>query len=166
MPYASTLETAAARSAISKGDLTALERYLRDGGNNPVVSITTATATLIPGTNLYNKADGITGTLPAATGSQAVVRVVIQTAITSSNAIIKVANTTDVMVGMLTYATTTFAAGSTEAAGGTDDTITLTAASGGVKGTVITLTDIASGLWLVDGLLASTTGATALSATV
>jgi hypothetical protein len=58
------------------------------------------------------------------------------------------------------FATTTFAAGSTEALGGTDALITLVAASGGVKGTYITFTDIATNLWLVDGIMAATTAAT------
>ena len=121
MPYTSTLDTAAARAAISKGDDLALERYLREGGNNPVQNITAATGNLIPGTNLINKATGSNVyLLPAATGSQNIVRVVIGTTITSGSAIIKTATNADFFVGMMTFATTTFAAGSTEALGGTD----------------------------------------------
>ena len=166
MPYASTLDTAAARSAISRGDDLALERYLREGGNNPVQNITAATAYLIPGTNLYNRGTGITGTLPLATGSGAVVTVVVQTTISSGSGIIKVGRAADTMIGFVVSGTASFAAGSTEAVGGTDDTITLVAASGGVQGTVVTLTDIAPNLWLVDGKLNGTTPATVLSATV
>ena len=165
MPYTSTLDSAAARSAISRGDDLALERYLREGGGNPVQNITAATGNLIPGTNLINKATGSNVyLLPAATGSQNTVRVVIQTTITSGSCIIKAATNADFFVGMLAFATTTFAAGSTEALGGTDALFTLVAASGGVKGTAISFIDVAPNLWLVQGVLASTTAATVAGA--
>jgi hypothetical protein len=165
MPYGSALDTAAARNAIQHGDMREASRYLREGGNNPVQNITGTTGTLIPGTNLINVATGgTTLLLPAANGSQNHVRIVVQTAITSGNVIIKAATNADFFVGMLTYATTTFAAGSTEALGGTDALLTLVAASGGVKGTTITFTDIAPNLWLVQGTLSSTTGATNVGA--
>jgi len=161
MPYGSALDTAAARSAISRGNNREAARYLREGGNNPVQNITGTTGNLISGTNTINVATGgTTLLLPAATGSQEIVRAVVQTAITSGNVIIKTKTNADFFVGMLTYATTTFAAGSTEALGGTDALLTLVAASGGVKGTVITFTDIAPNLWLVQGTLSSTTAAT------
>jgi hypothetical protein len=166
MPY-TTLDAAAARRAIYHGDDATLERYLREGGQSPTtpMSTTATTGLLSPGTNLINKATGgFTYTLPPATGSQTVVRAVVQTAITSGNGIIKTATVADFMVGMMTFATTTFAAGSTEALGGTDALITLVAASGGVKGTVITFTDIAPNLWLVDGIVAGTTPATVVGA--
>jgi hypothetical protein len=161
MPYLSSLDSAAARNAIAGGDNRETARYLSEGGNNPIQNITGTTGRLISGTNLINVATGgTTLTLPAASGSQATVRAVVQTAITSGNVVIKTATNADFFVGMLTYATTTFAAGSTEALGGTDALLTLVAASGGVKGTTITFTDIAPNLWLVQGTLSSTTGAT------
>jgi hypothetical protein len=147
------------------GDDHALERYLREGGSTVQAITTSATGTLIPGTNTINKATGSNVyLLPPATGSQSLVRVVIGTTITSGSCIIKTATNADFMVGMMTFGTTTFAAGSTEALGGTDALITLVAASGGVKGTVITFTDIAANLWLVDGILAATTAASVVGA--
>ena len=62
--------------------------------------------------------------LPAATGSQDTVRVIVQTAFTSGTCIIKVANS-DLFVGS-SPTTTTFGAGSDGSTGGTD-TLTLTA---------------------------------------
>lgn len=160
MPYASQLETAAARAAISKGDDLALERYLREGGNNPVQNLTATTGYLFPGTNLINKATGgFNYLLPISTGSQDQVRVVLQTAITSGTCIIRTARNTDFFVGGLSYGTVTFGAGSTHMLGGTDALFTFTAAAGGQKGTVITFVDIAPNLWLVEGFLASTAGA-------
>jgi hypothetical protein len=82
----------------------------------------------------------------------------------SGNGIIRTNTTADSFVGGMMFGTTSFAAGSTEVAGGTDALITLVAASGGVKGTVITFTDIAPTLWLLEGILASTTAATVLGA--
>lgn len=160
MPYTSALDSAAARSAISRGDDLALERYLREGGNNPVQTLTATTGNLIAGTNLINVATGgFNYLLPAATGTQNHVRVVIQTAIASGTCIIRTKTNADFFVGMMTYATTTFAAGSTHALGGTDALLTITAAAGGVKGSTITFIDIAPNLWLVQGTLSSTTGA-------
>lgn len=161
MPY-TTLDAAAARRAIYHGDDATLERYLREGGLSPVTSVsTTATAgALAIGTNMLNKATGSNVyTLPPATGSGSVIRAIIQTTITSGSTIIKTATNADFMTGMLLSGTVTFAASSTQVVGGTNALITLVAASGGVKGTVITFTDIAPNLWLVDGLLAGTTPA-------
>jgi hypothetical protein len=159
MPYGSTLETAAARAAISKGDGIALERYLREGGNNPVQNITGATANLIPGTNLFNRAAGITATLPNAVGSQDVVRVVVQTLLTGSG-IIKVARAADALAGNLIGATIAAAAPVAVAANQIgaqntfSDTITMNGGTtGGGVGTVLTLTDIAPNVWLVEGHL-------------
>ena len=161
MPYGSALDTAAARAAISKGDDLALERYLREGGNNPVQNITSATANLIFGTNLYNRGAGIVGTLPLATGSQDKVRVVVQTLVAGTTSI-KVARAADEMSGTLIGATTTAGAGimisatQTGAAATHSDTITMNGTTtGGGVGTVIVLTDIAPNLWLVEGSLIS-----------
>jgi hypothetical protein len=158
MAYGSTLDTAAARAAISKGDDLALERYLREGGNNPVQNCTSATANLIPGTNIYNRAGGITGTLPNATGSQEVVTVVVGTTLTSSG-IIRVARAADTMIGTCISSTLAGTGAFTDGVGGTDDTITMAAGSGtqgGLIGSTIKLTDIAPNLWLVDGKIIGT----------
>jgi hypothetical protein len=162
MPY-TQLDAAAARRAIYHGDDATLERYLREGGATPLNSMSTTATTgiLSGGFNMINKATGgFTYTLPPATGSLNIIRVVVQTAITSGNGIIKTATVADFMTGMMMFATTTFGAGSIEAIGGTDALITLVAASGGQKGTYIVFIDIAPNLWLVDGIMASTTAAT------
>jgi hypothetical protein len=162
MPF-TPLEAAAARKAIFHGDDATLERYLREGGSAPVSTppLTATGGTLTPGTTLINKpTGGFTYVLPPATGSQNVIRVVIAAAITSGNGIIKTTSAADSMVGMVVYGLAAFGAGSSEAIGGTDALLTLVAASGGQKGTVITFTDLATNLWLVDGLLSSTTSAT------
>lgn len=166
MPY-TALDAAAARSAISKGDDSALERYLRESGGSPVnaLSTTATTGTLATGVNLLNKATGSNVyLLPPATGSQTVIRVIVQTTITGGSAIIKTATSADSFVGMMTFGTVSFAASSTEALGGTDALITLVAASGGVKGTYIMFMDIATNLWLVDGVIAATTSASVVGA--
>jgi hypothetical protein len=166
MPITSAQDAVAMRSAIARGDDYALERYLREGGDTPLINATGATITLSPGITTFNRAAGITATLPLATGSGAVCTVVVVTTLSGGSGVIKVGRSADTMIGMMYFGTVTFAAGSMEAVGGTDDTITLVAASGGVQGTIVTCTDIAPNLWLVDGKLASTTAATVLSATV
>lgn len=166
MPFLSALDSAAARRAIAMGDDATLERYLREDGGNPVTSATGSTANMTAGVTLFNRAAGFTATLPNATGSGAVCTAIIQTAITSGSGIIKVARAADTLIGMVTFATATFGAASGEAAGGTDDTITLTAANGGVQGTILTFTDVAPNLWLIQGTMNSTTAAAPFSAGV
>ena len=119
--------------------------------------------------------DTLTGsvvTLPAAAGTGDKYRFFASVAPTSNNHIVKVANASDTMVGTLYTVTTTIAAAfsalGAEAAGGTDDTITMNGTTtGGIAGTLITCVDIATNLWLIDGqLVGSGTIATSLSATV
>jgi len=168
MAYASNLETAAARRAISMGDDYALERYMREGGGNPIYSVTSATAVLAPGTALFNKADGITATLPFATGSQAKITVVVQTAWASSSLIIKVGRAADTMIGTSVSSTLAGTGSFTDGVGGTDDTITMAGTTtGGLAGSVIELTDILPNLWLVDAkIVGSGTMITSFSASV
>lgn len=112
-----------------------------------------------------NRAAGTAVTLPAATGSQATFNILIGTTITSNSTTIKVANSTDVMVGTGSVAGGTGAVYSTLPA---SDTITLNGSTtGGVAGSYIQVTDIASGIWLVRAsLIGSGTPATPFSATV
>ena len=112
-----------------------------------------------------NKADGITVTLPAATGSQAVLRFLIGTTITSNNAIIKVANATDAMAGYAAVGGATAGIFGTAAA---SDTITMNGSTtGGVAGSYVELLDVAAGDWIVSAsLVGSGTPATPFSATV
>lgn len=112
-----------------------------------------------------SKADGTAVTLPAASGSQARFTILVSTTISSNSTTLKVANATDVMVGTAAVSATTGVVYSTVAA---SDTITLNGSTtGGVAGSYIEVTDIASGIWLVRAaLVGSGTPSTPFSATV
>jgi len=115
-----------------------------------------------------NRAAGIAVTLPAATGSGAWYRFFIGTTITTNTTTIKVANSSDTMVGFMTI----FQDGGDTAlffeVGSTDDTITLDGSTkGGIKGDMIELIDVATNLWYVNGIVSGTgVEVTNLSATV
>lgn len=111
-----------------------------------------------------NRAGGITVTLPAATGSQAVYRFIVGTTFTS-NGVIRVANATDVMAGSAAVGGTTGSMFSTLPA---SDTITMNGSTtGGLAGSYIELIDIAAGDWIVRAaLVGSGTPATPFSAAV
>lgn len=114
-----------------------------------------------------NRAGGMTVTLPAATGSQAVYSFVVATTFTS-NGVIRVANSTDIMLGMASVSSnanvTIF--GTLSAS----DTITMNGTtSGGVAGSFVEVRDISAGEWLVRGSLLAPAGqvpVTPFSATV
>jgi hypothetical protein len=114
--------------------------------------------------------DTLTGsvvTLPAATGTGDTYRFLVSVAPTSNNHIVKVANATDTMTGIFVAADSA-GVSRVEAATGTDDTITMNGTTtGGIAGTYIECTDVASTLWKVNALaVGSGTLATSLSATV
>lgn len=137
------------------------------------VDVTSATVTLDATTHggkiiTLNRAAGIAVTLPAATGSGTLYRLYVGTSITSNSTTIKVANSSDTMIGNVL---STLAAGGTtfgESAGGTDDTITMNGSTtGGLIGSWIEIQDFATNLWYVEAWLAgSGTLASTLSATV
>ena len=117
---------------------------------------------------VLNRAAGVTATLPAATGSGAVFRFTVGTAVTSNSDIIKVADNTDVMSGSL-YVTDQAAGTGTEFSTTiTSDTITMNGSTtGGLAGGVLTLIDIATNLYAVQGnIIATGVEATPFSATV
>lgn len=138
----------------------------------PTVNITAASATLTQATHAgalitLNPSAGVAIVLPAATGTGATYRILIGTTVGASSTI-KVASSSDTMVGFVSHATTTAGAGLHEAAGGTDDTITMNGTTtGGIVGSYIELTDYASTKWRVNAhLVGSGALATSLSATV
>lgn len=138
-----------------------------------VVDATAATLTVTKDAHegravTLNRAAGIAVTLPAATGSGDTYGFYVGTTITSNSTTIKVANASDTMVGMVHLATTTLGAPSSEAAGGTDDTITMNGTTtGGIVGSYVVVEDIAENVWRINGdLVGSGTLATPLSATV
>lgn len=117
-------------------------------------------------TTVINAAAGLTLTLPAASGTGDEYTVFVGTTVTSNNAIIQVANATDIMQGVLSVATDI--AGVTCPTTTTSDTITMNGTTtGGIKGSYIVLKDMASGTWEVSGsLVSSGVEATPFSAAV
>lgn len=112
-------------------------------------------------------AAGQTYTLPAATGSGIVFRFIVRISYTG-NGIIKVANSSDTMIGFELGGILSGATPFVGSIGGTDDTITMNGTTtGGLVGTEIQITDYAPNLWYVNlRNCGSGTMATALSATV
>lgn len=121
-------------------------------------------------TVFLDTASGSTATLPASSGSGYVYKFVVSVLATSNSHVIKVANSTDAMDGFIfTRDDTSDAANAFFAVAGTSDTITLNRTTTGsvVIGETITITDIASGRYHVEGFIANTgTPATPFSATV
>lgn len=133
----------------------------------------TASATLSKGrhtgaTIIINAAAGLTLTLPASTGGGAKFEIIVGTTVTSNNAIVKVANASDVMAGV---AWGTADGGNTVNGWETlaaSDTITMDGSTmGGLKGDKIILQDVALNVWAVS-MWAQATGteASPFSATV
>lgn len=106
---------------------------------------------------VINKADGCAVTLPASTGSGSWFRVFIGTTITSNTSTIKVANSSDTMVGSGTILQDGGDTALHFEIGGTDDTLTFNGTTlGGIKGDMIELVDIATNLWYVREILSGT----------
>jgi hypothetical protein len=119
----------------------------------------------------WDTAAGSIVTLPASSGSGVRFRFYVKTLATSNSHIVKVANATDVFVGLILgsrvdsgNAVLGFAAGAT------DDTITLNRTTTGSvsKGEWVEVEDVATGFWQVKGILSATGAAfaTPFSATV
>jgi hypothetical protein len=115
-----------------------------------------------------NAAAGLTVTLPASSGSGDKFEFIVGTTVTSNSDIIKVANSTDIMIGNCIQSADSGSSVNGWETGATDDTITMNGTTtGGVKGDRITLIDAISGFWEVV-MVGSATGteATPFSATV
>lgn len=118
------------------------------------ITITAATRTLNKndaGTTInLSRAAGITVTLPAASGSGRWYKFFTLTTVTSNNNIIQVASSSDVMQGV---AMNCADGGDTMVGFETaadSDTITMNGSTkGGIRGDVIELQDVASGVWQV-----------------
>lgn len=121
-------------------------------------------------TILLDAAAGSVVTLPAATGSGARFKFTVKALATSNSHIVKVANSSDIIQGVLTTVDTDTAGTVTGwATAVADDTITMNRTTTGstMRGEGFELEDIASNLWAVRGTLANTgAGATPFSATV
>lgn len=137
-----------------------------------VVNITTTPLAIVEATHegktiTLNKADGIAVTLPAATGSGDRLKFVIGTTITSVGITIKVTGN-DIMTGVAQMVTDTAGVMIGFGTAADSDTITLNGTTtGGIKGQVVFLEDIATDLWQVFTAGTTTgTSATPFSATV
>lgn len=117
---------------------------------------------------LVNAAAGLTLTLPAASGTGRMFKVVIGTTVTSNSVVIQVANADDVMTGLALSAADTDSSVNGWETAATSDTITLNGTTtGGIKGDVIELIDAADNTWSVQARTSSTgTEATPFSAAV
>ena len=111
-------------------------------------------------------AAGLTVTLPAASGTGRVFKIVVGTTVTSNSYVIKVASSSDIIQGALGVSTD--AAGVVIPTAADSDTITMNGSTtGGIKGSTVILSDVASGVWAVGGALVSTgVEATPFSASV
>jgi hypothetical protein len=133
-------------------------------------TLTLTTATHGGKTILFDTLAGSVVTLPAASGSGVRFRFRTKVLATSNSHIVKVANASDIIQGIL-VASSDDAGNPAKAwnTAATDDTITLnrTTTGGVVRGEFIELEDIASNLWAVTGTIAQNgTEATPFSATV
>lgn len=117
-------------------------------------------------TVVMNSATGFIVTLPASAGTGDLYEIFVGTTVSSGNHVVQVANSTDIMQGVIHL--TTDIAGSSLPTASTTDTITMNGSTtGGIKGSWIRLKDVVSGVWLLDGGIVCTgTEATPFSAAV
>lgn len=150
-------DTATNRLKVNDGGAT--YRFTPEG---QLVSATASSLTIVADTHAgrtvaFNRALGVTMTLPAATGSGTRYRFVVATAFSGGSGIIQVASSTDYFRGVswstqdagdtsLSFDTADTGTVATES-----DTITLNGGTtGGVVGTIIDIQDIATAVWLVE----------------
>ena len=155
-------------STTFSGPVTSTAGFITGTGvNTPVTASTLAvTADAYNGQTInLSRAAGIVVTLPAATGSNAVYTFVVSTSVTSNSYKIQVANATDVIQGTINVAGTT---GTPFGSLPASDTITMNGSTqGGLAGSYVRITDIASGVFLTSGSsLGSGTVITPFSAAV
>lgn len=104
-----------------------------------------------------NRATGQIVTLPKAIGSNDHYQAVILTTVTSNNYTIKVVDSVDVMIGNAIIAQD---AGDTnvvfEALAASDAIVMNGTTTGGLRGTIIRMTDVAPGVWLAEMVGAAT----------
>jgi hypothetical protein len=115
-----------------------------------------------------NRAAGVTVTLPEASGTGTAYSFVVGTTVSSNTTVIKVANASDTMTGTAYVVSDNSAAVLGFRTAASDDTITFNGTTtGGLKGDVVHVVDVALNLFSVTVLTAATgTEATPFSATV
>lgn len=117
------------------------------------IAVTAATLTLSKKTHgnatiVADRAAGIAFTLPASSGSGVKFRIYVKTTVTSNTTTVKVANGTDIMSGVALQAADGGATLNAWESGASDDTITFDGSTtGGIKGDVVELEDVVSGIW-------------------
>lgn len=125
---------------------------------NVTASARTLTKNDSGGIITVNRAAGSTLTLPASSGSGMRFEIFVGTTITSNSLIVQVANSTDIMSGVCWQAADSGSSVNGWETGATDDTITMNGTTtGGVKGDMIRLIDVSSGIWSVQ-IYGSATG--------
>lgn len=152
--YATMVAHIAQAALGGLNDLAAVLRAFNDGEHQMPVVVTAATFTFGKEhrnrTTVYDRAAGIVGTLPPATGSGDRYRVFLKTTITSNAAAVRVANAADTMAGVALMAAD---AGDTvvgfETAAATDTVTCNGTTTGGVRGMTIDVEDVAPNLWRV-----------------
>ncbi|MCK1479316.1 hypothetical protein IVB27_32400 [Bradyrhizobium sp. 197] len=161
------------RLGLDKDDNLVVKGSVITGGSStPLAAGSTRTLTADDSGKLIalDTLAGSTVTLPAAVGSGAKYRFYVSVLATSNSHIVKVANSSDTMIGGVVIADTdTAGAASSFFAASTSDTITLNrSTTGSVSlGEYIEVEDIASTKWLVSAVISGTgTVATPFSATV
>lgn len=130
---------------------------------NPGFVVMAATQSLSKGvhdgkTLLMNVLTGTTVTLPPATGSGCKLRFVTTVAPTSGSNVIKVQNTTDVMIGSVNIDIAAGGALSNFPTAATSDTITMnrTTTGAAANGELLEFEDVAAGFWHVCASLKGT----------
>lgn len=158
-------------STTFSGPVTSTAGFI--SGADSIVSATAATLAVTSAahagrTVLLDRAAGQAVTLPAATGTGNVYKFFVLTTITSNTTTIKVADATDVMAGMAIIGNDGGDTASIFETAADSDTITFDGdTTGGIKGAVVELQDVATNLWSVVVRSAATnTEATPFSATV
>lgn len=148
--------TAAEINTVADGILaTAAEINRAADLSTRIVNLTAATLAVTLAahdgkTITVNRAAGSTLTLPAAAGTGARLRIFVGTTITSNALIVQVANASDIMSGVVLIANDTDDSTSGFETAADTDTITMNGTTtGGVKGDLIELEDVATNLWLV-----------------
>ena len=154
-------------STTFSGPVTSTNGFITGTGVNQSVTASTLAVTSVYNGQTINlsRAAGIVVTLPAATGTNATYRFVVSTTVTSNSYKIQVANSTDVLNGNLLVSGAT---GTTFGTVPASDTITMNGSTtGGLAGSYVQITDVATGVFLVTGaLIGSGTVATPFSAAV
>lgn len=130
--------------------------YKPNLGVNEITAATTLTRDAHAGrTIVLNSTTGRIITLPAATGTGATYTIVIAATVSSGSHVIRVASSADIIQGTISIATDI--AGVTCPTVADTDTITMSGSTtGGVRGSLIELQDIATGVFAVRGSLVST----------